>query len=271
MRSIALLFALAPGIAYADDPAPTDPPTDPAPPATVTATTETTVQTAIPTGRTFADVLGSAPVATGEQYGVSFSGEAYEGNAYIVDSVVVPNNPWLTYGQLGFVAAQRDIGGSETTHAGLLLGAGILRGKYRLGGELHLGYDRTNEEPVQSGFSGEASLHVRRDAIHKTAKEDDLGGAFMTWVDAGAGAEVLWFGGDRVIRPEASLGIGLGFELFNPDKPGRFGGFSIEFRVVAAPAIEWSDLADRCAGNCSMRLAKPDFSGLLVIGLPFSP
>lgn len=256
IQSIVLALIAFPVAARGDD---TPPPADPAPPAD-------------PPPRTFADALAAA-TTEGDPYGISFSGESSCDCSYYIDEPVKAPSPWDSFGQLGFVIETRDIGGSKTNHLGLLFGTGLTRGNYRLGAELHIGFDRTTAEPVASGFAGQASLHLRRDLIRRTGTEDDIGGAFSAWVDAGAGAELVWFGGDQVIRPVASLGIGLGGHVFKPSKPGRWGGFSFEFRVVAAPSIEWRDLAAaRCtSGDCDMRLAKPDFSGLVVIGVPFSP
>jgi hypothetical protein len=224
-----------------------------------------------PPPRTFEDALGAAVVENPDPYGVSFTGSTSCDCQYYPDEVPKPS-PWDTVGALGFVIEKRDIGGTRTDHLGVLLGAGLSHGTYQLGAELHVGFDRTDVEPVASGFAGQASVHLRRDLIQRSGSEDDFGAGFNAWLDAGAGAELVWFGGDQVVRPVATLGVGLGGRAFKTSKPGRWAGLSLEFRVVATPSIEWRDLAaERCtSGDCDMRLAKPDFSGLLVIGVPFS-
>src|SRR5258705_884185 len=85
----------------------------------------------------------------------------YSSDDPVVFTEAARPEPWKTVERFGILASERDIGGSKTTHAGILLGAGVRHDRLTLHAELQIGYDRTQDEPVSSGFVGEASFHVR--------------------------------------------------------------------------------------------------------------
>jgi hypothetical protein len=192
--------------------------------------------------------------------------------------IVLPEEPDLrddvrsgrgrVFGQLGYAGGERELGTGTVEIFGLMFGLGIQRGKYSLIGELHIGDldARPDPDPALSGFSIDAGLHVRR-AVSWVLGDRELSATVGVFVDAGAGVELMWFGNDRVYRPNVSLGIGGGFEFF-----GRRNSLGVTFdvRMVAAPAVEWDGTPSRCAGACGMTFSTIDVTTLGLVVFPFT-
>jgi hypothetical protein len=188
------------------------------------------------------------------------------GNGHLLDDMRA--SPNRVYGQLGFAFSQRELDQAITSYSGLVFGLAIQRGKWSMIGELQLGFVRAPEDdnPALSGFATEAAVYVRRDAVSSLFGDRTFVARIATWVDAGAGVELMWFD-DSVYRPKVALGIGGGVEMFTR----TFGlGFTVELRVEAAPAVRWDGgIAGRCGGACEMSFSKIDFNGMAVLGFPF--